>query len=381
MIQKQSKGGRRRAEGGRPQRSSCASVPAPSPIRHPPSPLAHGFTLIELLVTMVIIAIISAAILGTAASAFENARRSRTRSLVTKISGLVLERWDSYAERRVEIDPDLRAAIDAQYPSKITAAQRGQMLTEARLLALRELMKFEMPDRWSDIVLENGDLMPARFLPSQPGLALTYARFYPGEDGSPKTELAECLYMTVMFATGDGEARTLFTSQDIGDTDDDGAPEFIDGWGEPIGWIRWPAGYISDMQPADANGNRNLGDHDPFDPFRRDAPEAVTSPPNPRLSDYPSVYFPNEIEQLRTRNQLVQAGSNTRLAAVRLVPLVFSSGSDQEVGLLINDPEERDIPAPLDPYLVAPSGDTQSGQVDPDTDVWRDNIANHVNIY
>ena len=53
--------------------------------------------------------------------------------------------------------------------------------------------------------------------------------------------------LVIMNATGDGEARTLFSKQDIGDVDEDGAPEFIDGWGNPIGWIRWPAGVVSDF--------------------------------------------------------------------------------------------------------------------------------------
>ena len=42
---------------------------------------------------------------------------------------------------------------------------------------------------------------------------------------------AECLYMIIMNACGDGEARTLFPESSIGDTDGDGAPEFLDGWG------------------------------------------------------------------------------------------------------------------------------------------------------
>ena len=36
----------------------------------------------------------------------------------------------------------------------------------------------------------------------------------------------------IMLATGDGEARTLFSSQDIGDTDGDGAPKFLRWLGE-----------------------------------------------------------------------------------------------------------------------------------------------------
>ena len=71
-----------------------------------------------------------------------------------------------------------------------------------------------------------------------------------------------------MFGTGDGEARTMFTSQDIGDIDGDGAPEFLDGWGKPIRCIRWPAGFVP--SPADGRPRGSRADRDPFDPYRRD---------------------------------------------------------------------------------------------------------------
>ncbi len=54
---------------------------------------------------MVIIAIISAAILGTASAALDGARRSRTQSLVQKLHTLVMERWEDYQTRRVDIAP------------------------------------------------------------------------------------------------------------------------------------------------------------------------------------------------------------------------------------------------------------------------------------
>src|SRR5690606_827021 len=90
---------------------------------------------------------------------------------------------------------------------------------------------------------------------------------------------AECLYMIVMFATADGEARGLFAENQIGDVDGDGAPEFLDGWGRPINFLRWAPGFESDQQ---LNANRleaqgidawiDLADrnHDPFDLYRAD---------------------------------------------------------------------------------------------------------------
>jgi prepilin-type N-terminal cleavage/methylation domain-containing protein len=373
--------GLQNAECGLERRCKSRDVALRPSIGNPQSPIRNhrsAFTLIELLVTMVIIAIISAAILGTAASAFENARRSRTRSLVTKISGLVLERWDSYAERRVEvsryitgrnISPLPPDSIQAKLQSgDITAAQAGQMIADSRLIALRELMKMEMPDRWQDVVNDPSILAGPPDYPVS-GLVQLYRRAYAQSSSHADIEKhqgAECLYLIVMYGTGDGEARTLFSSQDIGDVDADGAPEFLDGWGNPIEWIRWPAGYTSDLQPRNPDGSRPEGDHDPFDYFRRDSPAVQT----PTEAAYPSILRPH-VAQIRTRNQ-------QQFPATRLVPLIFSAGPDQES----NEPGywylDRDVS--LDPYHNLSDG-TQEGLVHSDKDTWRDNITNHVNNY
>jgi hypothetical protein len=43
--------------------------------------------------------------------------------------------------------------------------------------------------------------------------------------------------------------------------------EFLDGFGNPICFIRWPVGFESELQPQEARMNpRNEQYHDPFDP-------------------------------------------------------------------------------------------------------------------
>ncbi len=378
-----------------------------SAIRNPRSAVVRrrGLTLIELLITMTIIAVISAAILGTAAAAMENARRGRTRSIISKLNGLVMERWDSYATRRVDVSPAFERAVNtwANAPGLIPAErtvrlnQRGQMIADARLLALRKLIKMEMPDRWSDIAnqtLDSGDLPLVQNTPtfldrsSVPGLARTYyRRLLTAQDnvgGDMDTlkryQSAECLYMLVMYGTGDGEARTLFTSQDIGDTDGDGAPEFLDGWGNPIRFIRWPTGFITISSRMTGDGD---ADHDPFDPFRRDTPK-ITPSSNPKPELYPNP-FDDGVATIRARNArgLTTPTQPPYLFACRLVPLIFSHGADEQGGLYsveeVTEGGDSEI-INLDPYAADDDG-VQSATPDPDSNAWRDNIHNHVNEY
>jgi hypothetical protein len=116
-------------------------------------------------------------------------------------------------------------------------------------------------------------------------------------------------------ACGDGEARSLFKESEIGDTDGDGALEFLDGWGHPINFLRWAPGFDSQIQlnannytgPADQNWIKDAAkDHDPFDVYRVDQYDSGSSPPNP--------------------------------AAFRLVPLIYSGGRDETFGIRLVKP-------------------------------------------
>jgi len=69
--------------------------------------------------------------------------------------------------------------------------------------------------------------------------------------------------MMVMRGGFDADAIESFRADEIGDVDQDQCPEILDGWGKPIGFIRWPTGYTLPPQIPDVNTNP-----DPFDPMR-----------------------------------------------------------------------------------------------------------------
>ena len=170
-------------------------------------------------------------------------------------------------------------------------------------------MLMEIPDRWSDVTLtDSGSPRYPHFLDvpassnGRTPLSSIYLRRYLQNNPSTDNQSAECLYLIITLATGDGEARSLFGEDNIGDIDGDGAFEFLDSWGRPISFLRWAPGFDSQIQ-IDANtldgynppGPKWVaaasGDHDPFDLYRIDPP------------------------------------------AFRLIPLIFSAGGDETVGL------------------------------------------------
>jgi len=65
------------------------------------------------------------------------------------------------------------------------------------------------------------------------------------------TARAETLYAILVEGTGPLGSifnRDDFTDKEVQDTDGDGMPEFVDAWGQPIQFFRWPLYYHSDLQ-------------------------------------------------------------------------------------------------------------------------------------
>jgi prepilin-type N-terminal cleavage/methylation domain-containing protein len=66
-----------------------------------------------------------------------------------------------------------------------------------------------------------------------------------------KTARSETLYAVLVEGIGPWGSvfsRDEFTDREVQDTDGDGLPEFVDAWGQPLQFFRWPVLYHSDLQ-------------------------------------------------------------------------------------------------------------------------------------
>ena len=106
-------------------------------------------------------------------------------------------------------------------------------------------------------------------------------------------------------------------ASNIGDTDGDGASEILDGWGRPLGFVRWPVGY-NDLDSATtintpSNGLVDKGPDD-FDLFQSDF--AYTD--------------------LATAAQVADVTSGATRNPWSMRPLIVSAGSDGDFGIALN---------------------------------------------
>ena len=252
-------------------------APPKSYILHPTSYILHraGFTLVELLVTISVILTLAGMTLMALSNVRQSARVTKTKTTITKLDHIIQQRYESYLTRRVPVDM-----------SGLTPKQAAENRYRARLY----MLMMDMPDRLNNLNISGTASIPLPYGNKQlawSALARQYQARYNAKQPSTDYIHAEMLYMVVM---SDPENRQLFADDEIADVDRDGWPEFIDGWGMPIYWLRCAPGLhqigLSMVQHADA-----VNAHDPFDP------------------------------------QKVQAD------AYHLVPFIYSAGPDKKYGI------------------------------------------------
>jgi prepilin-type N-terminal cleavage/methylation domain-containing protein len=384
--------------------------------RHSGGPHRSGVTLIELLFVMMILAILGAVAFGGFSAAAAQARVERTRAIISKLDQLITAKYESYRTRAVPIkinpgtrpigepftdtpaDSDLTNGIRDGAPYFATSAENFLDLNsnnqydmgaaEYRLLAIRELMRFELPNLKADVVIDPLVIGSQQIFP-RPALNKNYVRRANSIPGgiaawTEQYEGAECLYMIVA-AMHDGEDSALdfFAPQEIGDLDGDGMNEIHDAWGNPIEFVRWPTGYSE--HPGNDGAWGVAGVDDDNDGIQDNPTEAgwigsddILPPPTPQTRNSKKAPDPFDPLKVDGRYRL----PNSFITPFALKPLIYSPGPDKEY-----DVQKLSIPNPtalklLDPYRVefgsTPPRLSAGSPFDPDGAAgFADNITNH----
>jgi prepilin-type N-terminal cleavage/methylation domain-containing protein len=261
--------------------------------------LRRGFTLVELLVVITIILVLMA-LIGPAVSATRGSQKKQaTQALIAKLDVIIQRQWESYSSRHVSSDRMLQTPGFKELLQQLNEPTVPEARAWARAWHIRRnIITADLPDRWSDVkyLAEMTDYLnpvspPQLLFPAADLTAAqrAYVAIWRSRSSNPPTAQysgAECLFMIIMQG---GVAACLdcaeLSSTDIGDKDGDRAPEFLDAWGNPIGFILWPAAV---ELPA-GSGNRFFSDsRELCPPFETSSSPAVSL--SPTLGMRPLIY-------------------------------------------------------------------------------------------
>lgn len=390
------------------------------------SSLRRGFTLTELLLVIIIIAILAAMTMTVQRSAMQSTRRERTIATIRKIDAALTSAYEKYQYRKPDVSyfigetEDLLSrsarggeAFRAMAPSERRLTVYHWVLVRLRrppwlewnersfytvdgeqtidnqfapyilrTIMLRELLLCDFPDSLEEVSYEP--------LMNNSPVHLAYRKHYEQLEqtaaNAPDGDIsADLLYLVVMNTSP--ETRGTFLDRETADTNSNGIPEFIDGWGNPIRFIRWaPAVPESNRQPTLTEGIRvkryrqlrrydlaglELSDSNGAD-YADDAFYSETAGSYP-VSDYDFLtyfedYYPGLLDI--SADPFDPMGS---LNGWLLTPLIYSAGPDREYGLGIstyfNSPFEDAVEFKIG--LGDWEGDGQGNTYS------RDNITNH----
>lgn len=265
--------------------------------------IRSGFTLVEILVVLVIIGMMAGMVLAAVRGVTNTARASRTRTIIAACDSVIQEQYESYKYRPLPVEiPTMSGMFDSDGDgTPDTLVSYEVLATEAarvRLIMTRDLQRMEMPDKIADVVFDatvptqasqvkitavanrvasNASGRAIRHYDSRFQMPIVWERTQKsysyferfvsaGQTWTPENEGAECLYLIMATSFSNGSpAIDSIPNSNIGDTDGDGMLEILDGWGKPLGFVRWPVGYTND---AEALVDTSIPDD--FDPFRVD---------------------------------------------------------------------------------------------------------------
>lgn len=178
----------------------------------------RAFTLIELLVVITIIGILATITLQVVGGLLSHAKDAATKTTLTKIQGLLNSRAQAFDR----------------------LMQRKGYLTGSYEYQQAQLNYSSAPATTQTILAKK--MLQIKFFPQNPK-EVTNANLFPNTANNSNAQSSEILYdfLTQANLLGDSVVGAdAFSTSEVKDTDLDGLPSFVDAWGNPLRFYRWP---------------------------------------------------------------------------------------------------------------------------------------------
>ncbi len=197
-----------------------------------------GFTIIELLVVIGLILLMISIFAAVFGNTILTARERATQATILKIDGLLQQRLESFNRA---VDKALEQGTNNQRYFRQVRADLGisnsntnNYIPAMKVLARKMLLKQTFPQSFETTEMPTNHPL------------LTNPAYVPANH-KRETESSACLYYALTQAQVFGlppVSPDNFSSNEVRDTDGDGLLEFIDAWGEPLRFYRWPTALV-----------------------------------------------------------------------------------------------------------------------------------------
>ena len=304
----------------------------------------RAFTLLELLIVISIMALLMSLSVVVLLGVLNQAEEEATSATIQKVNRLLEQRIEAFdrsfkgARRTTAIQMMRSLLADPNSDGNSDDGIFGVTDAVVEILAKKALFRHEFPQRIADrtafgvfsetTYLDTGvpnsiylaicapvarqELGLADTVPlTDPAIKNEVKAKFNNHAASPETESSELLYFFLLKSGSYGASSVdtdRFSGAEIQDTDEDGLPEFVDAWGNPLRFYRWPTRLI-DTNPAV-----------PFQPILSNLADATDTPP-------------------RMISQLERDVANLILKGLPPSPTSLPSGASPR-DLLLTDPDD-----------------------------------------
>jgi len=251
-----------------------------------------GFTMIEVLAVITIIAILAAISVSVVGSVLSTAKVASTRATIEHLHEVLHKRMDGFTRHLIDMDKKSDPPSYVNLSDVTLLGKRG---------AIAKGRKFDFKKHFP------------QYLDPRTGTTATTA-----------ANAAEIFYDFIVngetFGTDTEDTDQGPLRSSIGDTDGDGRMEFVDGWGHPLRFYRWPTALVRDIpltgmiRPDLTVAKTLITSRLPKLDSDKDDPLGFL---DKRLSPAEKLQFRIDFHQLNTYS----------------VPLIVSAGVDGELGL------------------------------------------------
>ena len=295
-----------------------------------------GFTLLEILIVVAIVALLASFLTVAIGRSITQAKEAATRTTLLKLDGLLQQRLEAF---RVLMDsPQKQNEMKSRVTKKKSDLQNGSPSITGLNEKMLQLMVYK-------------DYYKAGFpqtLNDNPNLGnVTGTPFYGNTTSTAKeiaAESSEFLFWLVTQADTFGVPAvddSEFSSAEVADTDGDGRMEFVDAWGQPLRFYRWPTRLIRYTGPVSPGGSLALTPAHrklagilmrglPAAPTNAGDSDPLIEDPDDRLGIFLATLSRDQSSPVITPAQF-EALYHT--PSTYHIPLIVSAGPDRDTGL------------------------------------------------